>query len=167
MIVRRIDYYDLIELPSGRHIPVPIAIELVGIKNVLKIPVSRKKVRDHCFYWCDECAKEHEPYTNLIYGGSFFKCLIHNTETYEENKLKYIALKELVRRKQFWKMRYITAIMTGGWILVDENGKIIGRSFFGDDKWELLRKFKPVTLCNFKKIDKTGTRLKYKNKEMI
>jgi hypothetical protein len=165
MIVRRLDYYDLIELPSGRHIPVPIAIELVGIKNILKIPVSRKKMRDHSFYWCDECAKEFEPYTNLIYEGSFFKCQIHNTETRKELELKYIVFKELVRKKQFWKMRYIVATITNGWILVNKEGKIIGRSFFGSENWELLKKIpfkKAITLCkNFKRLDKTGTWLKY------
>ena len=122
---RILDYYDLIELPNGRHIPVPIAIKLIGIKNVLKISVSRIK-RDEHFYWCDECAKESYEYGDDYYG-SFFKCKWHKSESEEENVVKELALKLLVEQGKFKKLKYIeTATRTGGYIVVNrKTGSII------------------------------------------
>ncbi len=133
---RILDYYDLIELPNGRHIPVPIAIKLVGIKNVLKIPVSRKK-RDEQFYWCDECAEESYEYGDDYYG-SFFKCRWHKSESEEENMVKELALKLLVEQGKFRKLKYIeTATRTGGYIVVNKKtGKIIYKFIWRGDVCE-------------------------------
>jgi len=154
MKVRRIDYYDLIALPSGKHIPVPIAIEIIGLKNILKIPVA-KIMRNERFYWCEECAKEAEEWGEF-YEGSFFKCLRHSKDTQDDYELKYIALREIVRKKQFYKLRYIRSLWTEGCIYVDEKGRIVGRSFFGRSSWKLWAKTKhnkDIYLCNLVPAD--------------
>ena len=156
MKVRRIDYYDLIALPSGRHIPVPIAIDLVGIRNVLKIPVSWKVLRDDRFYWCEECAEE-AMLSGEIYEGSFFKCLWHHPPNEAENNLKYVVFRELILKKQYWKLRYIQSLWSDGFILVNENGKIVGKSFWGRKSWELWAKTKynpDLDPCKLKPFDK-------------
>ena len=132
---RKLDYYDLIELPNGRHILVPIAIRLVGIKNVLKIPVSRIK-RDEHFYWCEECAEEAYEYYHEIYDGSFFKCRWHHSESEEENTVKELALKLLVEQGKFRKLKYIEAeTRTGGFIVVNKRtGRIIYKFLWRDDR---------------------------------
>jgi len=105
--VRFVDYYDLIELPDGKHIPVPIAIRLVGLKEVLKIPVSRKKIRDKYFYWCPDCAEFYDE----DYEGSFFKCRWHSKDYNSDNfKAKEAAFLMLIKNKQYHKLRYIEAV---------------------------------------------------------
>ena len=123
--VRYVDYYDLIEFPNGKHIPVPIAIKEVGLKNVLKIPVSRKKKRTYDFYWCEQCQEEIEEWGG-IYIGDFFKCKIHNPPSKNETNIKIAVLKELIRKKQHYKLKYIeTEDRTGGWIKLEGN-KVVG-----------------------------------------
>jgi len=127
---RQMGYYDLIALPDGKHVPVPIAIEIVGVRNILKIPVSRLK-RDWHFYWCEECAEEAyrigEPY-----DGDFYKCWWHSDRNPLDFKAKEAALKLLVENKQFYKLRYIEAIMTNGFIIVDKrSGKLLYKSNWG------------------------------------
>jgi len=153
MLVRRLDYYDLIELPNGRHVPVPIAIEAIGIRNVLKIPIA-KEVRDDQFYWCNKCAELYP-----LYEGSFFKCTWHNPESEKENEEKISILKRLVNQGEFKKLKYIVSTSTGGYIFVNKEGKIVGRSFwFPVDKWQIPNiEFDPkFTLCNLKPRDKRG-----------
>ncbi|ADC64691.1 hypothetical protein Ferp_0517 [Ferroglobus placidus DSM 10642] len=105
VVVRRYEnfenYYDLVELPGGSHIPVPIAIQLVGIKEVAKIPVSRK-VRNDNFFYCLEC-DEH----------SFFKCWEHyepEIDVEEDLKLKEAVFVSLIRNGKHRKCRYIISI---------------------------------------------------------
>jgi len=81
---RIVDYYDLIEFPSGRHYPVPKAIREFGWENVLKIPVAEKK-RDLRFYFCQKCREidcdwcdEYDcDDRSCLAGHSFFKCKKH------------------------------------------------------------------------------------------
>jgi len=95
---RVIDYYDLIELPSGAHVPVPLALrEGVPLSLILKIPVSRKKRTDE-FYYCEKC--DVQPY-------SFFRCAIHRPVSEEETRIKLKVLKTLIFCKQLRKLRYI------------------------------------------------------------
>ena len=63
-------YYDLIEyMVNGRiaHIPAPLAVEVLSLKKVKQIPVS-KKVRDESFYDCESC------------GESFYLCSCYQEE---------------------------------------------------------------------------------------
>jgi|Deesub1362A_J573_1020465.scaffolds.fasta_scaffold23148_2 hypothetical protein len=107
-----IGYYDLIELPSGRHIPAPIAVELVGTEEIRKIPVARKK-RDHEFFFCPHCGE-----------SDFFKhyCCADCTDDYcdecpdnpdkteKQIRLKELAFVQLIKNKQYRKLRYIRSI---------------------------------------------------------
>jgi hypothetical protein len=47
-MLRKLRFYDLIQLPSGKHIPVLPAIEMIGLDRILKIPISYQK-RDGAF----------------------------------------------------------------------------------------------------------------------
>ena len=50
-------YYDLIELPSGGHVPVPHVIAMhVGWETLVKIPLG--KPRGHDFFSCPVCKRE-------------------------------------------------------------------------------------------------------------
>lgn len=60
---RNYDYYDLVEFPSHKHLPVPIAINLLrrmgyvfqeAITLINHIPISRRK-RDFDFFGCPQC----------------------------------------------------------------------------------------------------------------
>lgn len=108
------DYYDLIELPSGRHIPVPIAIELVGEEEVQKIPVSRRR-RDENFFTCPLCK------VTGFYSGICSDCAAtdemiteEELEEYlkkedEDRRLKELAFVQLIKQKKYRKLRYIRA----------------------------------------------------------
>ena len=99
-IIRWIDYYDLIEFPSGKHIPVPLAIEHVGLREVLKIPVAEKK-RDVDFYYCEECDHEgYEPY-------SFFRCQYHKPITKSETRYKLALLEAFIHAGMHEFLKYI------------------------------------------------------------
>ncbi len=109
--VDRDTYYDLIELPSGRHVPVPIAEEIIGTKSLGKIPVSRKKVRDNEFFSCPTCGAK-DFYASIRY------CCVEDEEIEEreekeeeERQLKEKALTMMVKKAQFYKLRYIKAVM--------------------------------------------------------
>jgi len=103
-------YYDLIELPSGRHVPVPIAEKIIGKESLGKIPVSRK-VRDNNFFSCPVCGTT-DFYANIRY------CCVESEEEIEkseeadeeERELKEKALAMIVRKAQFYKLRYIRAV---------------------------------------------------------
>jgi len=91
------DYYDLIELPNGKHIPVPIAVKLVGKSKVAKIPLAKRR-RDNMFFYCPECGKT-----------SFYKCWEHNSldERVNEEKERYFL--NLIKAGKYSKLRYIVA----------------------------------------------------------
>ena len=103
---RIIDYYDLIEFPSGRHYPVPKAIREFGWENVLKIPVAEKK-RDLRFYFCQKCKEIDCDWCDgydcddrsCLAGHSFFKCQRHNDYGVDTGRKK--ALLEV-----FFKLGY-------------------------------------------------------------
>jgi len=110
------DYYDLIELPSGAHIPVPIAKKLVGEEAVRKIPVSHK-VRNELFFECPICGERG------FYSGLCPDCWLdaeHDDELEEfANKWYYMRMSDyplkekafvnMVKKRRFRKLRYIKA----------------------------------------------------------
>lgn len=98
------DYYDLIELPSGRHIPVPIARELVGDKEISKIPLSRK-IRDEEFFECPQCG---EPSFFKVYQCDY--CGYEDEEPEWVSKAKELAFIQLIRQNKHHKLRYIRSI---------------------------------------------------------
>jgi len=108
----RLVYYALIELPSGRHIPLPIVLDkrIVSLKDLEKIPLSKKK-RDNRFY-VRPCG-----------AYSFFKCPYWSDES--ETKTKLLALKRLLREGQYKKLRIVLPA-----IYEDEHGTYWGA-------WEL------------------------------
>ena len=112
---RIIDYYDLIEFPSGRHYPVPKAIKEFGWNNILKIPVAEKK-RDFRFYFCEACKEwfcswcdEYDcdgDNPDCIAGYSFFKCRRHTAYGLDTERKK--ALLEIFFRLGYHDLlRYI------------------------------------------------------------
>ncbi|MCD6575830.1 MAG: hypothetical protein J7K73_01570 [Nanoarchaeota archaeon] len=88
-------YYALIELPSGKHIPLPIALldGAVGLKDLKKIPLSKKR-RDNKFY------------TRPCGAPSFYRCPEWEVEE-EESNLKKLALRRLIREGLHKKLRLV------------------------------------------------------------
>ncbi|WP_202320354.1 hypothetical protein [Archaeoglobus neptunius] len=106
-------YYDLIELPSGGHVPVPIALELVGEKEIRKIPVSRRR-RDDRFFYCPECDElSFFKHTPCDHCDSQEEGDCENCPEIKELELQYrakeVAFVNLIRKKQYRKLRYIRA----------------------------------------------------------
>ena len=134
---RVIGYYDLIELPSGRHVPVPLAIKRVGIREVLKIPVSERK-RDWTFYYCGKCFEE---FCILCDCGSedgncywcdsnpysFFRCKLHNPIGKYETSSKLTIFEILIKLGYYDFMRYIESSygMHKGWVEVTTSGEFV------------------------------------------
>ena len=132
---RIIGYYDLIELPSGRHIPIPIALRLVGLEEVVKIPVSNRK-RGEYFYFCPkcdeicrECNEEIGGYIDCEYECdiqpfSFYRCTLHRPLTEVESRAKEIIFEIMVKLGFHEFLKYIEADLTyntrKGWIEVEE-----------------------------------------------
>ena len=117
--VRPEDYYDLIELPNGHHVPVPIAKRLVGEKIVESIPVSRK-TRGQRFFYCVQCddwqtrmestfAPAVRPYYANPHGYSFFRCKPHKPTSKEENQSKEDMLLRLILGGLYRTLRYVQA----------------------------------------------------------
>jgi hypothetical protein len=114
--VRPEDYYDLIELPDGHHIPVPIAKRLVGERIVESIPVSRK-TRGQRFFYCAPCDRLQTWITEkgVSYigstqnGHSFFRCKIHKPTSKEENEAKESMLVRLILGGLYRSLRYVEA----------------------------------------------------------
>ena len=110
------DYYDLIELPDGHHVPVPIAKRLVGEKIVESIPVSRK-TRGQDFFYCAPCDRlqtfiieKGVAYVGQTQNGySFFRCKIHKPMTKEENQSKEDMLLRLILGGLYRSLRYVEA----------------------------------------------------------
>jgi len=122
-IVRVLDYYDLIELPSGRHIPVPLAIKRVGIEEILKIPIAEKK-RGWNFYFCEQCALEAcewcgetfcygDPFCDYAYerGCSFFRCQRHKPIGKYETASKLAVFEAMIRAGMHEFLKYIGEIV--------------------------------------------------------
>jgi len=120
--VRPEDYYDLIELPNGHHVPVPIAKRLVGEKIVESIPISRK-TRGQRFFYCPTCDQSQlkveaiinrEKWTAdlsipWIDGYSFFRCKTHKPTSKEENQSKEDMLLRLILGGLYKSLRYVQA----------------------------------------------------------
>ena len=116
------DYYDLIELPDGHHVPVPIAKRLVGQKIVESIPVSRK-TRGQGFFYCPACDQSQRKFELIINrekwiadfsipaidGHSFFRCKIHKPSTKAENEAKESMLLRLILGGLYRSLRYVEA----------------------------------------------------------
>jgi len=115
------DYYDLIELPDGHHVPVPIAKRLVGEKIIESIPMSRK-VRGQRFFYCAQCDYKQTKVEMTINrekwvadilmpsdGYSFFRCKIHKPTTKEENEAKESMLVRLILGGMYKTLRYVEA----------------------------------------------------------
>jgi len=113
------DYYDLIELPNGHHVPVPIAKRLVGEKIIESIPVSRK-TRDQTFFYCVQCDKFQAMIDNILLasgqpalptsnGYSFFRCRTHKPQTPQENEAKESMLLRLILGGLYKSLRYVQA----------------------------------------------------------
>ena len=115
------DYYDLIELPNGHHVPVPIAKRLIGEKIVEEIPQSRK-VRNQRFFYCLKCDQyqtmidrltdpQNIPIPTIPFqnGYSFFRCKTHKPYTEEENEAKESMLLRLILGGLYKSLRYVEA----------------------------------------------------------
>ncbi len=113
------DYYDLIELPDGHHVPVPIAKRLVGEKIVELIPVSRK-TRGQRFFYCPACDEQQSRINEWLTehhakdlitknGHSFFRCKTHKPTTKEENQSKEDMLLRLILGGLYKTLRYVEA----------------------------------------------------------
>jgi hypothetical protein len=112
------DYYDLIELPNGRHVPVPIAKRLVGERLIEELPVSRK-VRDSKFFYCVQCDQYQTMMDKLCIpqtliaplqnGYSFFKCKQHKPSTQKGNDAKEAMLVRLILSGMYRTLRYVEA----------------------------------------------------------
>ena len=109
-------YYDLIELPNGRHIPAPIAERLVGKAIIERIPVSRKH-RNQRFFYCPICDRLQTFITDkgIEYigttqnGYSFFRCKLHKPCTREENVAKESMLVRIILGGMYKTLRYVEA----------------------------------------------------------
>ena len=113
------DYYDLIELPDGHHVPVPIAKKLVGEKIIESIPVSRR-VRNQRFFYCVQCDQSQTMVDRLYIaqgflfpsannGYSFFRCRTHKPQTPQENEAKESMLLRLILGGLYKSLRYVQA----------------------------------------------------------
>jgi hypothetical protein len=120
-VVRSEDYYDLIELPNGHHVPVPIAKRLVGGKIVESIPPSRKS-RGSRFFYCAQCDGGQTNVEAIINrekwiaeigppsdGYSFFRCRTHKPTSKEENDSKEAMLVRLILGGLYKTLRYVVA----------------------------------------------------------
>ena len=122
-------YYDLIELPSGGHIPVPIAAKLIGWNEfeevVAKIPKS-SKVRDEQFFTCpicgyksffsqrggcNDCRRIMREKFPPDYSEEELECIEYNEEIEEKirSRMKEIEFLEIIRKGDFKKMEYISS----------------------------------------------------------
>ena len=120
--VRPEDYYDLIELPNGHHVPVPIAKRLIGEKILERIPVSHK-MRGQRFFYCPACDQTQVKVEAIINGEkwiadlseplatgySFFRCKTHKPYTEKENEAKESMLLRLILGGLYKTLRYVQA----------------------------------------------------------
>ena len=99
-------YYDLITLPNGGHVPVPLAVNLIGKEEVGGIPMDRQRWRDERYFHCDQCFGD---------GLSFFRCQAHRVVSdVEYNHAKEVFLVSLAELKQLKKCRYVRAKARAG-----------------------------------------------------
>lgn len=108
------DYYDLIELPTGEHIPVPIAKKLVGKEILASVPADETKTRGDRFFFCQACCDELS--YPVVYGDiraySFFRCQQHKPTTKQETDRKEAYLVQLILLGNYRKLKYIRATRT-------------------------------------------------------
>ena len=92
------DYYDLIELPNGHHVPVPIAKRLIGGKIVEEI---LDRLTD----------PQNIPIPTIPFqnGYSFFRCKTHKPYTEKENEAKESMLLRLILGGLYKTLRYVQA----------------------------------------------------------
>jgi len=139
---RTLDYYDLIEFPSGKHVPVPLAIKRVGLKEVLKIPVAEKK-RGWNFYFCEYCAMDVCEWCDDIdcdgktlceeayeAGCSFYRCMKHKPIGKHETESKLALLEAFINAGMHGFLKYIEIhpdwrAISRGWIEVDGYGNVL------------------------------------------
>jgi hypothetical protein len=96
-----LDDMDLITLPTGGHVPVPIATRLIGKEAVEGIPMDRQKLRDEKFFHCPECFGD---------GLSFYRCKVHRqVSDVEYNHAKDALLLELAATGKLKRCRYVRA----------------------------------------------------------
>ena len=115
-VMRPEGYYDLIELPNGRHVPAPIAERLIGEAIIERIPISRKH-RNARFFYCPACDRMQTFVTEhgVVWVGpsqdgySFFRCKLHKPCTIEENKAKESMLVRLILNGMYKSLRYVEA----------------------------------------------------------
>ena len=112
-------YYDLIELPSGGHVPLPIALHIIGA-DVVKIPFDRQRKRDGRFFFCPECKTLQENAYHHEYidpGYSFYRCRDHQhgRDESEYNRAKEAELRALAEAGKFRSMKWIKADR-GRWV---------------------------------------------------
>jgi hypothetical protein len=99
-------HYDLITLPTGGYVPVPIATRLIGREAVERIPMDRQKWRDDRFFHCPECFGD---------GLSFYRCRVHReVSDVEYNHAKEVFLVALAETKKLGRCRYVRAVRRVG-----------------------------------------------------
>ncbi len=99
-------YYDLVELPSRRHLPVPMVGLIIGWEHLDRLARS-PAVRDERFFYCGRCAEELREGGNPQYYGSFFRCRQHRPLRDGENESKWAELIRLQDEGRLDACRYI------------------------------------------------------------
>jgi hypothetical protein len=100
-------YYDLIELPSGGHIPAPMAHITIGMRALQRIPLSHR-LRDDDFFFCQQCFdNQHGLMPPFWKGRSFYRCREHHPISGEENGRKLRELCQLHNENRLTEARYI------------------------------------------------------------
>lgn len=112
-------YYDLIELPSGGHVPLPIALDIIGV-DVVKIPLDRTRIRDGDFFYCPECQRMQEADKYVLHlhpGRSFYRCRDHQhgRDEAEYHRSKEAELRAHAAAGKFRSMRWIKS-GRGRWV---------------------------------------------------
>lgn len=114
--VLRAGYYDLIELPSRRHIPAPIAARTLGWPALYELPLS-PRVRDEQFFYCGRCQCEVTFYlpggrteTAMVGGWSFYRCKLHRPISPEENESKEAELRRIYEEGRLGVLQYVISV---------------------------------------------------------
>jgi len=147
---RTLTWYDLIELPDKSHVPVPIAIKMVGLRKILKLPISTKK-RNRYFYFCKECAEDEMEWYDFGIdedepGYSFFKCRLHQRYADPVSiSAKNIVFNRLINHPKLMNMlKYIEAewhYYPGELYAFPRKNVVIVKGRFDDSEFvEILRK---------------------------
>jgi len=119
-------YYSLIKLPSGRHIPLPLALrkEIVTFKDLKKIPLSRRK-RDAFYFTC------------LCGAKSFWHCkgwFYTREQQRGETMIKEIALRRLIAEGKHRKLKVVLPDLWKKYN--DEDTRCSNCPYWNWDGWE-------------------------------